>query len=88
LNIAFEKKSEIDKYIEINFDALEEDYFSPHDWGYFRMINNFLQPFYRAILETQGDQTMFDRVFFIMNMFIKYIEKSLVRFIFFFSTFN
>ena len=60
LVIADQKAGAIDTYTKNHFTTLQADYLSPKDWERLRMIKEFLQPFHRATLETQGDQAIID----------------------------
>ena len=78
LSILLKHESGINNYIKSNFNMLEEDYILPQDWKLLYTICTFLKPFYRAILETQGDHTTLDQVLFTMDILIKYMENSFV----------
>jgi hypothetical protein len=43
------------------------------------MIKKFLQPFYRAILETQRDHAIIDNIFLTINIIIQYFEIALIN---------
>ena len=78
LSVSLKHKSRIDNYIKSNFDTFKEDHISPQDWKLFHTICTFLKPFYYATLKTQRDYATLDRVLFTMDMFIKYMENSLI----------
>ena len=42
------------------------------------MINDFLQPFSRATLFTEGDEVSIDRTLFTMDILIKHLQISIV----------
>jgi hypothetical protein len=77
LVIALDHKAAIDSYVEDHPD-LEVDGLSRQDWTRLRTIKDFLAPFYRATLETQGDNASIDKVLFTMDVLILWFEKSLV----------
>jgi hypothetical protein len=78
LEVALEKANVVDAYTKDHFDTLEDDYLSPADWTRLRMIKDFLQPFSRATLKTQGDNARVDRVLFYMDALISCFKLSLV----------
>ena len=78
LVIAVEKAGAIDTYTKNHFPTLEADYLTPQHWKRLRTIKEFLQPFYRATLETQGDSAMIDKVLWTMDILIQHFESALV----------
>ena len=78
LIVALELQSAIDSYTKSHLETLEADYLTPRDWKQLCMIMEFLQPFHRATLETQGDHASLDKVLFTMDILIQWFEKSLV----------
>jgi hypothetical protein len=60
------------------FESLQDDYLSPQDRETLSTTANFLQPFYRATLKTEGDHATIDRRLFTMDILIKRFEKYLV----------
>jgi hypothetical protein len=78
LVVADQKAGAIDTYTKNHFATLEADYLSPEDWKRLRTIKEFLQPFHRATLETQGDHATIDSVLFTMDILIQYFETALV----------
>jgi hypothetical protein len=78
LVVANKLASSIDTYTKNHFGDLSEDYLSPNDWKRLRMIMNFLQPFYRATLETQGHQATLDKVLFTMDILVRFFKTALV----------
>jgi len=83
LKIAIEKAAATDSYTKQWYEALRDDFLSPQDWETLGTISNFLQPFYRATLETEGDCATIDRVLFTMDILIKHFEKFLINYIIF-----
>ena len=71
--------SAIDIFTKNHFDVLQHDYLSSDDWTRLRTIKNFLQPFARATLETQGTAGTIDRVLFTMDVLTQWFDKALVR---------
>jgi hypothetical protein len=78
LVVANEKTGAIDIYIKNHFFTLEIEYFFSKNWDRFRTVKIFFQLFHRAILETQGNYVIIDRVLFIMDIFVQYFEKTFV----------
>jgi hypothetical protein len=68
----------IDTYTKSHWEDLEKDYLSPSDWKKIRTIKDFLQPFRRATLKTQGHDATIDSVLFTMDIILKYLKNSLV----------
>lgn len=78
LVVANEKAAAIDAYSKEYLETLTEEYLSPDDWKHLRTIMSFLQPFYRATLETQGDNATIDCVLFTMDVLTQVFESALV----------
>ena len=78
LVIAVEKAGAIDTYTKNHFPTLEADYLTPQHWKRLRTIKEFLQPFYQATLETQGDSATIDKVLWTMDILIQHFEGALV----------
>ena len=78
LVVADAKAAAIDIYTKEYLSSLTADYLSPDDWKELRTIMTFLQPFYRATLETQGDNATIDCVLFTMDVLIQVFEGALV----------
>jgi hypothetical protein len=76
--VADQKAGAIDTYSKNHFATLQADYLSPGDWERLRTIKEFLQPFYRATLETQGDHATIDSVLFTMDIIVQYLEAAIV----------
>ena len=68
LIVALEKAVAIDTYAKTHLYILEDDYLTPNDWKRLRTIKDFLQPFHRATLETQGDNATIDKVLFTIDV--------------------
>jgi hypothetical protein len=73
-----EKRAAIDEYIQNHESNLEDDELTPQDWKRLRTIKEFLEPFNRATLYTEGDSAAIDRVLFTMDILIKHFQLSLV----------
>jgi hypothetical protein len=78
LEVALTLAPAIDAYSKKHFKTLKADYLMPDDWIRLRKIKEFLYPFYKATLETEGDMATIDRVLFCMDALIKCFDKSLV----------
>src|SRR6266480_3087590 len=52
---------------------------SPDEWHILEETAQFLQPFYRATLETEGDEATIDRTLYTMDILIKHFNRSKVR---------
>ena len=78
LSVALEHESGIDAYIKKNLDTLEKDCISAQDWKDLHEICEFLKPFHRATLDTQGANSTLGQVLFTMDVLIKHMESSLV----------
>jgi len=77
LRVALDISSSIDAYSKAWRDDLKNDYLSPEDWESLKDISDFLQPFYRVTLETQGDFGTIDRVLWTMDILVKHFDQSL-----------
>ncbi len=54
----------MDAYMKLHYDVLGSDYLSPLDWEYLQVIEKFLRPFYRVMLEVQSDKATIDQIIF------------------------
>jgi hypothetical protein len=68
----------VEKYCQDYENELEEDILSHLDWKKLRTIKEFLSPFSRATLFTEGDSTSIDSVLFMMDVLIKHIQNNIV----------
>jgi hypothetical protein len=68
----------VEKYCQDHEDELEEDILSFQDWKKLRTIKDFLAPFSRATLFTEGDSTSIDRTLFTMDVLIKHLQNETV----------
>jgi hypothetical protein len=66
------------KYCIDHGEELEDDILTYQEWKKLRTIKEFLQPFYRATLFTEGDSTSIDRTLFAMDILIKHIQNETV----------
>ena len=80
LCVADQLAGSIDIYSKNHFARLKDDYLNPTDWEQLRTIKTFLQPFYRATLETEGDKATIDRVLFTMDVLVEYFRTSLLQY--------
>ena len=60
----------VEKYCQDYEEELEEDILSPKDQKKLRTIKDFLSPFARATLVTEGDFTSLDSTLFMMDILI------------------
>ena len=58
LVVALEKRAAINEYIQNH--NLDDDELTPQDWKRLRTIKEFLEPFSRATLFTEGDSEAID----------------------------
>lgn len=68
----------IDIYTKNHFETLQQEYLSPEDWIELRKVPDFLQPFYRAIMATQGDNITLNRVLVTMDTLIHIFKEASV----------
>jgi hypothetical protein len=80
LKIIIDKTAAVDSYIKKWFQILKDDFLIPQNWEKLHIILHFLQSFHRATIETEGDYITINRVLFIIDILIKYFEKSLYFF--------
>jgi hypothetical protein len=73
----------VEKYCQDHEDELEDDILTFQDWKKLRMIKDFLAPFSRATLFTEGDSTSIDRTLFTMDVLIKHLQTEIVSPLFF-----
>jgi hypothetical protein len=78
LQVLLEQKAHVDKYCEDFERELQKDLLDLADWKKLRTINDFLQPFSRATLFTEGDEVSIDRTLFTMDILIKHLQISIV----------
>jgi hypothetical protein len=68
----------VEKYCQDFEEDLEDDVLSFTDWKKLRTIKDFLAPFSRATLATEGDSTSIDRTLFTMDILIKHIQNETI----------
>ena len=68
----------VEKYCEDYKEELEEDILNHMDWKKLRTIKEFLGPFTRATLATEGDSTSIDSTLFTIDILIKYIQNETI----------
>jgi hypothetical protein len=73
-------RSAIREYQERHCHDLEKDFFLPEHWKTLDDTHLFLQPFWKVIMETQGDAATLDQTLFTDDVLIRHFEKSKVRF--------
>jgi len=78
LLILLELKGRVEQYCEDYENELEEDLLSHADWKKLRTIKDFLAPFSRATLATEGDSVSIDRTLFTMDVLIKHLQETTV----------
>jgi hypothetical protein len=66
----------VEKYCQDHKEELEEDILTPKDWKKLRTIKEFLAPFARATLATEGSSTSLDSTLFIMDILIKHLQEE------------
>ena len=66
------------KYCIDHGEELEDDILTYQEWKKLRAIKEFLQPFYRATLFTEGDSTSINRTLFVIDVLIKHIQNETV----------
>lgn len=76
LELSLELKLYINEMVTENFEELQEDFLNPNDWKVLQDIRDFLQPFYRVTLETQGDLATLDRTLYTMDFLVNHYRKS------------
>jgi hypothetical protein len=78
LLVLLDLRDYVERYCQNYEDELEEDILSFTDWKKLRTIKDFLGPFSRATLFTEGDSTSIDRTLFTMDILIKHIQQETV----------
>jgi hypothetical protein len=83
LLILLQLKGKVEKYYKKYEIKFKKNLLSREDWKKFNIIKDFLAPFLRATLVIEEDSVSIDRTFFNMDILIKYLQKTIVRFLFF-----
>ena len=78
LLVANEHQSSIDTFTKSHLGKLEANFITPQDWIKLGMIKDFLQPFHKATLNTQGHHATIDRVLFKIDVLPKYFNIAFV----------
>ena len=78
LLVMLQLKSEVEKYCDLYEGELQGDLLSREDWKKLEMIKDFLAPFARATLATEGDYASIDRTLFNMDILIQHIQETTV----------
>jgi hypothetical protein len=78
LKVLLDLRPAIEKYCIDHEDELEGDLLSFVDWKKLCTIKEFLIPFSRATLFTEGDSTSIDSTLFTMDILIKHLQNETV----------
>ncbi|KAJ3454605.1 hypothetical protein MRS44_013205 [Fusarium solani] len=76
LDTALDKEEHIKWYQGKYYDALVDDYLAPQDWQNLRETRNFLQPFWKITLLTEGYRSTLDRTLFTMDVLHKHYQQA------------
>jgi hypothetical protein len=71
--------SAIDLFTKAHWKKLEKDFITPLEWERLFKIKEFLHPFKRATLATQGHKATLDRVLITMDILVIWFKQSIVR---------
>ncbi|ODQ72369.1 hypothetical protein LIPSTDRAFT_71900 [Lipomyces starkeyi NRRL Y-11557] len=72
-------RTALHQYVDNWYTVVKEDYLSPDDWQTLEETATFLQPFYRATLETEGDKATLDRTLYTMDILVRHFRRSKVK---------
>ncbi|RKK14056.1 hypothetical protein BFJ67_g17976 [Fusarium oxysporum f. sp. cepae] len=76
LDAALDKEEHIKWYQDKYYDALVDDYLAPQDWQNLGETRNFLQPFWKITLLTEGYRSTLDRTLFTMDVLHKHYQQA------------
>jgi hypothetical protein len=76
----------VEKYSQDYEEELQEDILDFQDWKKLRTIKDFLAPFSRATLFTEGDSKSIDSVLFTIDVLIKHLQNETISYPLSFST--
>jgi len=79
LLVALLYSSAIDAFTKAHWEKLEKDFITPQEWKRLALIKDFLAPFHRATLSTEGHKASLDSVLFTMDILLRWFQVSLVR---------
>uniref|UniRef100_A0A0C4DIN7 HAT C-terminal dimerisation domain-containing protein n=1 Tax=Fusarium oxysporum (strain Fo5176) TaxID=660025 RepID=A0A0C4DIN7_FUSOF len=80
LDAALDKEEHIKWYQDKYYDALVDDYLAPQDWQNLRETRNFLQPFWKITLLTEGYRSTLDRTLFTMDVLHKHYQQAFSKY--------
>ncbi|XP_044716024.1 Ribonuclease H-like protein [Hirsutella rhossiliensis] len=80
LDTALEKEEHVKWYQDKYYETLVNDYLAPRDWQALRDIRNFLQPFWRITLLTEGYRSTLDRTLFTMDVLHKHYQQAFEKY--------
>jgi hypothetical protein len=69
----------VENYCEKYKNEFEEDLLFRENWKKLNIIKDFLAPFSRATLVTEGDDVSINFTLFNMNILIQYLQETIVR---------
>jgi hypothetical protein len=75
LRILLDLRPAVEKYYQNHEEELEEDILTSKDWKKLRTIKEFLEPFSRATLATEGS-TSLDSTLFMIDILIKHLQEE------------
>ena len=67
IDVALAYEAVVDSYAKAHLNELREDFLMPGDWQRLRTIIEFLRPFHRATLATEGRNSTLDNVLFTID---------------------
>jgi hypothetical protein len=73
LVVLFNVRPAVEKYCQDHEDELKDNILSYQDWKKLRTIKDFLAPFSRATLFTEGDSSSLDSTLFTMDVLIRHL---------------
>ena len=68
----------IDTFTKNHWTKLQKDFITPEEWKKLCLIREFLKPFHKATLNTQGHKATLDSVLFTMDVLLRYFKLALV----------
>ena len=78
LLVALLYSAAIDTFTKAHWKKLQKDFINPQEWMRLYKIKDFLQPFHRATLNTQGHKATLDSVLFTMDILLNYFKRAIV----------
>jgi hypothetical protein len=80
LNVTLEKQEHVKWYQDRYWNSLKDDFLMPEDWQILYDTRDFLQPFWKITLITEGHRATLDSTLFTMDVLHRHYQQAFIKF--------